>query len=124
MAKYLKENFIENKSICKYNGKIMINHVKEIQLKPVKSTITLALPIIILLFLSSLYSVIDIYWIGGIGTSAVICMGYIANFVYTINKLGDGIGRSVNVLISNSFGAQEIEKTEKYEVGDFAINQV
>lgn len=41
-------------------------------------------------------------------------MGYIANFVYIINKLGDGIGRSVNVLISNSFGAQEIEKTEKY----------
>lgn len=100
----------------------MTNHVKDIQLKPVKSTIMMALPIIILLFLNSLYSVIDIYWIGGMGTSAVICMGYIANFIYTINKLGDGIGRSVNVLISNSFGAQEIEKTEKYaENGLFLI---
>ena len=92
----------------------MANHVKDIQMRPVKSTIALAVPIIILLFLDAVYGVIDIYWIDGLGTSAVICMGYIANFIYTMNKIGDGIGRSVNVLISNSFGANELEKTEKY----------
>lgn len=41
-------------------------------------------------------------------------MGYIANFIYTLDNVGDGIGRSVNVLISNAFGAKEIEKTERY----------
>ena len=86
-------------------------HVQEIQLNPVKSTIMLSIPIIILLFLNSLYALIDLFWIGGLGTTAVICMGYIANVIYTINKVGDGIGRAANVLISNAFGAKEIEMT-------------
>ena len=92
----------------------MTHHVKDIQLRPVKSTIMLSLPIIILLFLDAFYCVVDIYWIDGLGASAVICMGYIANFIYTLDNVGDGIGRSVNVLISNAFGAKEIEKTERY----------
>ena len=89
-------------------------HVNDIQLNPVKSTILLSIPIIILLFLNSLYTVIDIFWIGGLGSAAVICMGYIANFIYTLDKVGDGIGRAVNVLISNAFGAKELEKTNLY----------
>lgn len=92
----------------------MSQHVKDIQTNPVKSTIILAIPIIVLLFLNTLYGVIDIFWIDGIGESAVICMGYIANFAYTLHKVGDGIGRAVNALISNAFGAEDIEKTEKY----------
>ena len=40
-------------------------------------------------------------------------MGYIANFAYTLHKVGDGIGRAVNALISNAFGAGDIEKTQK-----------
>ena len=92
----------------------MSEHVKEIQLNPVKSTIMLGIPIIILYFLNSLYSIIDIYWIDGLGTSAIICMGYISNFIYVFDNMGDGIGRSTTILISNAFGANEIEKTEQY----------
>ena len=92
----------------------MSNNIKNIQLNPVKSTIIIGIPIIVLYILNSLYSFIDIYWINGIGTSAIICMGYISNFIYSVNNLGDGIGRSSNILISNAFGAGEIEKTRKY----------
>ena len=92
----------------------MSEHVKDIQLNPVKSTFMLSIPIIILYFLDSLYAVGDIYWVNGLGTTAIICMGYISNFIITLHYLGDGIGRSCNILISNAFGAQEIEKTEKY----------
>ena len=46
--------------------------------------------------------------------SAIICMGYISNAVYFLNKIGDGIGRSVNVLISNAFGAHVYDKTRLY----------
>lgn len=106
-------NFNNIKNIIIFREK-MSQHVKDIQLNPVKSTIILSIPIIVLLFLDALYCVIDLYWIDGLGASAVICMGYIANFIYTLNKLGDGIGRSANVLISTAFGAGEIEKTEEY----------
>ena len=92
----------------------MSERIKDIQMNPVRSTIILGIPIIILFFLESLYSTADIYWVNGLGTSAIICMGYISNVIYSIHNLGDGIGRSCNVLISNAFGAKEIEKTEKY----------
>ncbi|MEE1336156.1 MATE family efflux transporter [Methanobrevibacter sp.] len=92
----------------------MSEHIRNIQLNPVKSTIMLGIPIIMLYFLSSMYSLIDVYWIDGLGTSAVVCMGYISNLIYVIDNLGDGIGRSTNILISHAFGANEIEKTEKY----------
>ena len=36
----------------------MGEHVKDIQLRPVKSTVMLAVPILILLFLDSLYNVL------------------------------------------------------------------
>ena len=92
----------------------MSQHVNDIQMHPVKSTIMLGIPIILLFFLDSLYSVADVYWVSGLGTAAIICMGFISNIIYAIDNLGDGIGRSCNVLISNAFGANQIEKTEKY----------
>ena len=80
----------------------MANKVESIQLNPLKSVMVLAIPIIILLFLDTTYSVIDLYWIKGLGQTAIICMGYIANAIYALNRLGEGIGRAVNVLISTS----------------------
>lgn len=92
----------------------MADKVENIQLNPLNSVITLAIPIMILLFLDTTYSVIDLYWIKGLGQSAIIAMGYIANAVYALNKIGDGIGRAVNVLVSTAFGAQKREETHLY----------
>ena len=92
----------------------MIDNIKRIQENPVKSTIALSIPIIVLLFLDTFYAVADLYWIGSIGTSAIVCMGYISNAVYVLSKMGDGIGRAVNVLISNAFGARRRGKTKIY----------
>ena len=92
----------------------MANKVESIQLNPLKSVMVLAIPIIILLFLDTTYSVIDLYWIKGLGQTAIICMGYIANAIYALNRLGEGIGRAVNVLISTAFGAQKDEETHLY----------
>ena len=79
-------NFNNIKNIIIFREK-MSQHVKDIQLNPVKSTIIISIPIIVLLFLDALYCVIDLYWIDGLGTSAVICMGYITNFIYTLTSL-------------------------------------
>ena len=92
----------------------MIDNIKRIQENPVKSTIALSIPIIVLLFLDTFYAVADLYWIGSIGTSAIVCMGYISNAVYVLSKMGDGIGRAVNVLISTAFGAHRRGKTKIY----------
>ena len=60
----------------------MINNLEKIQSNPVKSTISLSIPIIILLILETVYSISDTYWISGLGFSALAALGYIANVVY------------------------------------------
>lgn len=99
----------------------MTDKVEKIQLNPLKSVLTLSIPIILLLFLDTTYSVIDLYWIKGLGEAAIISMGYIANIIYALNKIGDGIGRAVNVLISTSFGAKNREKTHIYAQQGFIL---
>ena len=44
------------------------------------------------------------------GERAIIAVGYVLNLWYIIQKLGEGIGRSCNVLISMDFGADEYEE--------------
>ncbi len=53
------------------------------------------------------YGIVDVYWIGFLGQSAIIAVGYIANVSYAFNKIGDGIARLTSVLITNSFGAKD-----------------
>lgn len=91
-----------------------MNNLKEMQSKPIRSTLILSVPIIILLASDAFYHIADIFWISGLGTSAIVSIGYISNFLYIIDKIGDGIGRSVSVLISNSLGAEEYEKSHEF----------
>lgn len=87
-----------------------MNHIKDIQKNPLKSVFLLSIPIIAILFLQTFYSVIDAFWIAGLGENAIITVGYVLNLWYILQKLGDGIGRSCNVMISTSFGAGDYER--------------
>lgn len=85
----------------------MANKLKEIQETPFKSVIYISIPLILILFLNTLYGIVDVYWIGFLGQSAIIAVGYIANISYAFNKIGDGIAKSTSVIITNSFGAKD-----------------
>lgn len=88
----------------------MINKIHEIQENSIKSVFLLSIPIIAILFLHTFYSVVDAFWIAQLGERAIIAVGYVLNLWYIIQKLGEGIGRSCNVLISMDFGADEYEE--------------
>ena len=45
-----------------------------------------------------------------LGGSEVIALGYIVNIIYASNKIGDGIGDAVRVLISNDLGAKNFKR--------------
>lgn len=87
-----------------------MNKIDEIQRNPLKSVFIISIPIIGILFLQTFYSIVDAYWIAKLGKSAIIAIGYVLNLWYVLQKLGEGIGRSCNVIISTSFGAKEYEK--------------
>ena len=95
---------------------IMLNNIEKIQSNPIKSAVSLSVPIIILLILDAVYSISDTYWISGLGFSAIAALGYIANVVYASNKIGDGIGRAVNVIVSNELGAKNYEAANNIAV--------
>ena len=88
----------------------MADRLKEIQERPFKSVIYISIPLILILFLNTLYGIVDVYWIGFLGQSAIIAVGYIANVSYAFNKIGDGIARSSSVLITNSFGSKDYSR--------------
>lgn len=88
----------------------MADRLKEIQDRPFKSVIYISIPLILILFLNTLYGIVDVYWIGFLGQSAIIAVGYIANVSYAFNKIGDGIARSSSVLITNSFGSKDYSR--------------
>ena len=98
-----------------------MSRIADIQKYPLKSVFTLSIPIIAFLFLQSFYTVADSYWISGLGENAVIAIGYVLNLWYCLQKLGDGIGRSCNVLMSTSFGADDYENTNNVACHGVAI---
>lgn len=85
----------------------MADRLRQIQDNPFKSVIYISIPLVIIFFLNTMYGIVDVYWIGFLGQSAVIAVGYIANVSYAFNKIGDGIARSTSVLITNSFGSKD-----------------
>lgn len=69
----------------------MAERLKEMQENPFKSVIYISIPLVIVFFLNTMYGIVDVYWIGFLGQSAVIAVGYIANVSYAFNKISDGI---------------------------------
>ena len=97
-----------------------MNRIANIQKYPLKSVFTLSIPIFLVLILQSFYSFIDAYWISGLGPDAIIAIGYVLNLWYCIQDLGDGIGRSCNIIMSTSFGANDYENTTMLHVMDYS----
>ena len=56
-----------------------MNRIEDIQKNPLKSVFLLSIPIIVILFLHTFYSVVDAIWIAGLGQSAIIAVGYVLN---------------------------------------------
>jgi Na+-driven multidrug efflux pump len=87
-----------------------MNNINRIQERPLKMVFIISIPIIAIIFLQTLYSVIDAFWIAGLGESAIIAVGYVLNIWYILQKLGEGIGRSSNILSSTALGARIIPR--------------
>jgi Na+-driven multidrug efflux pump len=81
----------------------MINNLEKIQSNPVKSTISLSIPIIILLILETVYSISDTYWISGLGFSALASLGYIPMwFIFSDVFNWGGFGVVFSVVFSEA----------------------
>ena len=86
--------------------------------------IKLAIPIMGVSFIQTAYSLIDMIWIGKIGSNAVAAVGtagfftWLAEAFIMITKLG------VSIKVSQSIGSKDYKKTKKYITSALQMNTI
>ena len=58
---------------------------------PKKALISLSKPLIISLFITSLYNIIDAFWVSGLGAEALAGVGYVNPIFIVLIGIGNGL---------------------------------
>ena len=70
----------------------------------------LAWPIILAFLLQNSYNIVDIYWVGRLGASAIAAVALAGNVFYIILAIGQILGSGTVALVAHSFGAGTIQR--------------
>ena len=81
--------------------------VKALQGDPKKAIVKLAIPMIVAMFVQTIYSLVDTYWVSGLGADALAAMGFVFPFFCISMALSNGIGIGGGAAISRRIGAKD-----------------
>ena len=93
--------------------------VKTLLGEPKKAIMKLAIPMILAMFIQTLYNLADALWVSGLGADALAAVGFVFPFFMMIMALGTGIGLGSGSAISRKIGAQD--KSGADNVADHSI---
>lgn len=79
-----------------------------------KSLSLLAIPIMATYFIQMAYNLVDMLWIGFLGSGAVASIGVSGNFMYLANGLVNMPKIGSQALVGQSLGANNQEQTKNY----------
>ena len=79
-----------------------------------KSLSLLAIPIMATYFIQMTYNLVDMLWIGFLGSGAVASVGVSGNFMYLANGLVNMPKIGSQALVGQSLGANNKEETKNY----------
>jgi Na+-driven multidrug efflux pump len=88
----------------------MGNHTKGVQLllgEPKKAILRLAVPMIIAMSASTIYNVVDAYWVSGLGKDALTAIGFFFPFFFMALAISIGLGIGGGASISRFIGAND-----------------
>jgi putative MATE family efflux protein len=103
----MKINEDESEVSAGYSGKKETNGVKILQGDPKKAIIKLSIPMIVAMSVQTIYSLIDTYWVSGLGADALAAMGFVFPFFFISMALSNGIGIGGGSAISRMIGARD-----------------
>jgi putative MATE family efflux protein len=83
------------------------NGVKTLLGEPKKAIVRLATPMIIAMSVQTIYNLVDVLWVSGLGSDAVAAVGYVLPFFFMMMAISTGIGVGGGSAISRKIGAQE-----------------
>lgn len=75
-----------------------------------KTLLKLAWPIVLAFVLQNSYNLIDIFWVGRLGATAIAAVSLAGNIFYVILAIGQMIGSGTIALVAHSFGAGMSER--------------
>jgi putative MATE family efflux protein len=103
----MKSNQNENVISAGNAGKKETTGVKTLLGDPKKAIVKLSIPMIIAMSVQTLYSLIDTYWVSGLGADALAAMGFVFPFFFISMALSNGIGIGGGAAISRRIGAKD-----------------
>lgn len=102
----MKINGNENKFSAEKVGKTETSGVKTLTGDPKKAIIKLSIPMIIAMSVQTIYSLVDTYWVSGLGPDALAAMGFVFPFFFISMALSNGLGIGGGAAISRMIGAR------------------
>ena len=92
--------------------KMQKNRVDEFIKNPKKALLTLALPIIIAMFVQTLYNIVDTAFVGRLGAEAIAALTFSFPLFFILISLNSGLGAGMGSRISRSLGSKNKEEAE------------
>jgi len=77
-----------------------------------KAVFLLAVPMILELIMESTFAVVDIYFVGTLGASAVATVGLTETYLFLLYSIGMGLSMAVTAIIARRIGEKEKEKAK------------
>lgn len=81
--------------------------VKKLLGDPKKAILSISLPMMIAMFVNSIYNIVDGFWVAGLGADALAAVGLFFPFFMIVVALGAGIGVGGSSAISRRIGSKD-----------------
>ncbi|WP_297981181.1 MATE family efflux transporter [uncultured Methanobrevibacter sp.] len=95
--------------------------VESILSNPKSALWKMSLPLIISLFITSLYNVIDAVWVSGLGADALAGVGFVTPIFIALVGIGNGLGAGITSALSKYIGQRDKIKADNASVHSIFI---
>ena len=89
---------------------------------PKKALITMSVPLIVSLVITSFYNLIDAAWVSGLGADALAGVGFFTPIFMILVGFGNGMGSGAAFAISKYLGEENKQKADNASVHSIIIN--
>ena len=101
-----------------------VNNLDVMLENPKRALIRMSIPLIISLFITSFYNLVDAAWVSGLGADALAGVGFFNPIFMILVGFGNGLGSGATFAISKYLGENNIKKAHNASVHSILINIV